>query len=362
MRQWYKMKKAADSKSAEILIYDEIGFSFWGESITAKQFVRDLADLGDVDTITVRINSPGGDVFDGVAIYNALRNHDARIVVQIDGIAASIASLIAMAGNEINMPANAFMLIHNAWGLAMGNAEDMRKIAAELDVVDQSIVATYVSRTKGSARKIRDIMAEDRLMDADEAKSLGLIDNIIDGVKLAANFTMSKRLGFEGTQAAIEKFKASAENGDGSQGGPPPPSEPEPEGADPLPVVDPPPTDISDEGSQVDPTPPSNVVNLRKEPIMAEADTKKFIKEVSDLCVLAGKPDLISGYINADKPKSIDEIRAELIDARAKDAAVLVEVIGQHPLAEKAKSATDEKAAADAWQRSVDKRNARFKQ
>src|SRR5262249_52758891 len=116
MRQWFTMK--AGDGAAEIAIYDEIGKSFWGEeTVSAKQFLDDLAALGDdVENITLRINSPGGDVFDGVAIYNALVNHKAKITAHIDGIAASAASYIAMAANRIVMPANAFMLIHNAAG------------------------------------------------------------------------------------------------------------------------------------------------------------------------------------------------------------------------------------------------------
>lgn len=361
MRHWYQMKQASDGKSAEIVIYDEIGFSWWGESVTAKQFLADLTALGAVDTITVRINSPGGDVFDGVAIHNALKNHGAKIITQVDGIAASIASFILMAGDEINMPANAFLLIHNAWGFAMGNAEDMRKIAADMDRIDLSIVATYVGQAGGKStpKQIQKIMAEDRLMDADEALKLGLVDNVTSSVKLAANFTMTKRLGFEGTSKAIEQFKADAETGDGSQGGPPPPSEPDPEGTDPLPVVDPSPTqkDAGDEGSQVDPTPPSNVVNLRTENPMADVDTKKFVKEVSDLCMLAGKPELISGYINADKPKAIDEIRKELLDARAADMDNFVEIVGQHPLVERMQAEKDPTLIKAAWQRSVDRIN-----
>jgi ATP-dependent protease ClpP protease subunit len=173
MRQWYTMKR--EDSGAEIIIYDEIGKSFWNEaSITAKQFLEDLNGLGEVDSITLRINSPGGDVFDGVAIHNALKNHGAKITAHIDGIAASIASYIAMAANKIVMPSNAFMLIHGSAGFVFGNADDMRSTADDLDRIDKSIVATYVSRSKSTAAKIKAIMKEDRLMDAAEAKDLGL--------------------------------------------------------------------------------------------------------------------------------------------------------------------------------------------
>src|SRR5580765_6315264 len=101
MRQWFTMK-AADDKSAEIVIYDEIGKSFWNEeAVSAKSFLDDLNALGDVDTITLRINSPGGDIFDGVAIHNAIKNHKAKVTAHVDGIAASAASYIAMAADRI---------------------------------------------------------------------------------------------------------------------------------------------------------------------------------------------------------------------------------------------------------------------
>jgi ATP-dependent protease ClpP protease subunit len=118
MRQWFKMQAAEGV--GEIVIYDEIGASFWGEdSVSAKQFLATLEGLGDVNSITLRINSPGGDVFDGLAIHNALKNHKATVTAHIDGIAASIASYIAMAADSIVMPANTFMLVHRAQGLVM---------------------------------------------------------------------------------------------------------------------------------------------------------------------------------------------------------------------------------------------------
>src|SRR4029077_12753927 len=113
----------AEDKSAEILIYDEIGKSWWGEdTVSAKQFLDDLANLGDVDNISLRINSPGGDVFDGVAIHNALKNHKATVTAHVDGIAASAASFIAMAADKIVMPSNSFMLVHGAAGFEIRRA------------------------------------------------------------------------------------------------------------------------------------------------------------------------------------------------------------------------------------------------
>lgn len=121
---WFRMQASADNQ-VEIYIYDEIGY--WG--VTARQFVNDLKALGDVTHINLHINSPGGDVFDGIAIFNALKHHGASITVHIDGLAASMASVIAMVGNPVIMPENTMMMIHKPWGFAGGDANDMRDYA-----------------------------------------------------------------------------------------------------------------------------------------------------------------------------------------------------------------------------------------
>ena len=126
-RRWYEFR--AQAEGAEIVIYDEIG----AFGIPAKAFLDELKALGPVAELTVRINSPGGSVFDGVAIYNALKRHDAAVTVWIDGIAASIASMIAMAGDEVVMPENAMLMLHDPSGLVCGTAADMRAMAEALD-------------------------------------------------------------------------------------------------------------------------------------------------------------------------------------------------------------------------------------
>ncbi|MCK5219101.1 Clp protease ClpP, partial [bacterium] len=120
-------------KKVEILIYDQIGEDWFGDGVQAKKFAEELRDLGDIETIELRINSPGGSVWDGNAIYNTLRGHKATVNVTIDGLAASIASVIAMSGDTITMPENALMMIHNPATIAFGEAEEMRKAANMLD-------------------------------------------------------------------------------------------------------------------------------------------------------------------------------------------------------------------------------------
>lgn len=116
---WFRMQASADNQ-VEIYIYDEIGY--WG--VTARQFVNDLKALGDVTHINLHINSPGGDVFDGIAIFNALKHHGASITVHIDGLAASMASVIAMVGNPVIMPENTMMMIHYPSHYLMGTHEE----------------------------------------------------------------------------------------------------------------------------------------------------------------------------------------------------------------------------------------------
>jgi len=186
----YSVQAKAD-KEAEVWIYEAIGEGWFG-GISAKQFAKDIKELGDIEKITVRLNSPGGDVFEGNAIYNILKQHKARVIVFIDGLAASIASVVAMAGDEIYIADNAMMMIHNAWGFVMGYASDMRKAADMLDKVDGSIVTTYMKRTKLDEQKIKDLMVAETWMNSKEALENGFVDEITDALEVAAYFDLSK--------------------------------------------------------------------------------------------------------------------------------------------------------------------------
>jgi len=189
-KNWYQI--TATKNSAEILIYEQIGENFWGEGVSAKQFVKDLNAL-DVKTITVRINSPGGNVFDGNAIYNALTAHKADIQVKIDGIAASIASVIAMAGDTVEMPENAMMMIHDPAGRVWGTAEDMIKMAAALGKIKTGLVAAYRGKTRMADDDIAAMMTEETWMTAAEAVEYGFADSMIERVNVQANFDMLGR-------------------------------------------------------------------------------------------------------------------------------------------------------------------------
>jgi ATP-dependent Clp protease, protease subunit len=164
----------AKGDAVEILLYDEVGFF----GITAKAFAETLASI-DTDTIHLRVNSPGGDVFDGVAMYNALRQHPAHVVTHIDGLAASISSVIALAGDEVRMAPNAFFMIHNPWGVTIGDADDHRKQADTLDKIARgSIINTYQAKTGMDVETIETWMDDETWFSAEQAAEVGFVDAV----------------------------------------------------------------------------------------------------------------------------------------------------------------------------------------
>lgn len=180
-RSWFSIQAKAESDQADVLIYDYIG---WG-GVTAADFAKELKAI-TAKTINVRINTPGGDVFDGLAIFNSLKDHGAQIQVKIDGIAASIGSIIAMAGHSITMGESAFLMIHNPWALAVGNAADMREMAVTLDKIGGSLAGIYASRAKTSKEQAQSWMDAETWFTADEAKAAGLADAVQGGASSAA--------------------------------------------------------------------------------------------------------------------------------------------------------------------------------
>lgn len=169
------------AKSADLFIYDVVGF----DGNDATTVVKQIADLA-VEQINVRINSPGGLVFDGFAIYNALNAHAAKIVVQIDGLAASIASVIAMAGDEINIAENAMMMIHLPSVFMGGTSEDLRKQADVLDQLTKTITDLYVARTGLKENEIVDMMKNETWLNATDAHAKGFATAITGKLKAAA--------------------------------------------------------------------------------------------------------------------------------------------------------------------------------
>lgn len=165
----------AKKNETTFYIYDEIGWF----GISAEQLVKDI-DAVKGGTINLRINSPGGSVFDGLSIFNAVKQHKAKTITHIDGLAASISSIIALASDEIIMASNAFYMIHDPWGLVIGSAEDMRKEADLLEKVAGSLIDTYVNNSEKTEKEIKAFMADETWFTAAEALEAGFIDKVFE--------------------------------------------------------------------------------------------------------------------------------------------------------------------------------------
>lgn len=191
---WYQIRNSAAGADgpAEILIYDEID-SWFG--VSAEALARDIAALDDSRELRVRINSPGGNVFDGVAILNALRGHPGKVTVIVDSLAASAASFIAMGGDEVVMNRDAEMMIHKASGLVVGGADDMRQQADLIDRLNDKMANIYAERAGGTVEDWLAIMAAETWYSADEAVEAGLADRVenvtADREQVAAKFDLS---------------------------------------------------------------------------------------------------------------------------------------------------------------------------
>ena len=199
-QSWYSIKaKAADT--AEISIYDEIGF--WG--VSAASFAQDLKDCGNnLKQINLHIHSPGGDVFDGIAIYNLLKNHPANVTVYIDGLAASMASVIAMAGNEVIMPENAMMMIHKPWGIQGGDADDMRKYADLLDKVENTLIPAYASKTGKTPEELAEMLTAETWLNGKECVEQGFADKLAEPLVAMASIKSRKLEDYENMPKAMK--------------------------------------------------------------------------------------------------------------------------------------------------------------
>jgi ATP-dependent Clp endopeptidase proteolytic subunit ClpP len=334
-RRWYDFR--AQARGAEIVIYDEIG----GFGIPAKAFLDELKALGPAAELTVRINSPGGSVFDGVAIYNALKRLDAAITVWIDGIAASIASVIAMAGDEVVMPENAMLVLHHPSGLVAGTAADMRGMAEALDRMKAGMVAAYRDKSGRDDAEIDALMAAETWLSAEEAVALGLADRVEQPVRMAAHFDLSrfrnpppqlvamtpnaspqedempdpekKRPSRAAAAAHVEQGPvAQAESGPGGA----PPSQPEPgtEHTDEVHSPDRQPT--ADPGAPAAAAQPTaQVIDLDAVRADERQATLAYVAEVHDLCALGGRGDLAASFVAKATP--VAQVRRALLEARA---------------------------------------------
>jgi len=185
--KWYNIQGKATDAVAEVYIFDEIG----SYGITAQDFISEMKEYKDTP-VNLRINCLGGDVFDGMAMYNIIKKREAKTTSYIEGIAASMGSVIALAADEVIMAENSLFMIHNAWGGAMGEAEDMRKTASVLEKISGEIANIYKRKTRLSLDRIQDMMDEETWLNAEEAFELGFVDTISDSIKVAAKYDVSK--------------------------------------------------------------------------------------------------------------------------------------------------------------------------
>ena len=178
--KFWNVMKNDEEKSAELILYGSIGSDEYWDDISDKAFKQDIENLGDVENITLHINSPGGSVFSAVAIANTLKNHKAKITANIDGLAASAATIITSACDIVRMPKNALFMVHNPITFAYGNNQDMKKTVEMLDKVKDSIIETYLNKAKTDRETLSELMDNETWMNAETAKEYGFIDEILD--------------------------------------------------------------------------------------------------------------------------------------------------------------------------------------
>ena len=305
-RQWFSFKNEA-GQTPELFIYDDID-DWWG--VSAQSVVDQIRDM-DAAEINVRINCRGGMVFEGIAIYNALRLHKANVHISIEGLAASIASVIAMAGDTVTIAENAMMMIHNPYGWATGDAEAMRKTADLMDKIADSIAVSYTARTGKSIEELKALMEAETWFTAQEALDMGLVDQIDEPVKAAACFDLSR---FTNAPAGFGRSEEQPENK--QQETEKPDSEKEPEAS-------------TKEKPDVDAVAIAALCNQAGYPEKTEAFLKEELSEtmakdrlnafdeIKNLCKAAGQESKAAEFIVANK--SLDDVRSELFDLLTKD-------------------------------------------
>lgn len=184
MDRWNGGIKAAKSDDNSISVFDVIGADWYGDGVTASRIAAALRSIGGAD-VTVNINSPGGDMFEGLAIYNLLREYEGKVTVKVLGLAASAASIIAMAGDEVQIGRGAFLMIHNCWVYAMGNRHDLQQIAADMVPFDKAMNDIYSARTGLDAATIDAMMDAETYIGGSDAVEKGFADRLLSADEIA---------------------------------------------------------------------------------------------------------------------------------------------------------------------------------
>ncbi len=287
------------AESDELSIYDELVPGFFD----MKGFMAAIAER-EGQPITVSILSPGGDAFMGLALFNALARHDGEVTVRVEGIAASAASLVAMAGDRIVMPENSFLMIHRPFALVIGTADELQANAERLTRVQDAYTATYIARSGADRERIEALMRDESYISASEAVEIGLADEVETRMQFAASLDLD-RLPGEPPSALAESFEPT--------GGPEDDPEPDPEG-DPEGDPEPEPEDDPEPEAEDDLTPVRIAASGKKKGKgreMAASGSRE--REIAELCEIAGRPEKACELIRSDK--TVKEVRAELREA-----------------------------------------------
>jgi ATP-dependent Clp endopeptidase proteolytic subunit ClpP len=287
VNSWYALSSKPALKQTEISIFDEVGM--WG--VSAKQFITDLQAVPADHSILLRIHSPGGEVFDGNAIFTALQRRG-NVEVQIEGLAASMATVISLAGVPVRMAANGFYMIHNPWGVAMGDAAELRDQAQLLDKIRSNMVGAYAAKSSQTPEQIQQWMDAETWFTADEAKAAGFVDEVTDSLAMAASASKFSRLAkYRNAPADLTARAQQMEN----------PSEPEIVAEEPV----------------LEETPEATVVSesapVEQPVIEPEAELEKPEEPAAPVALAAA--DSILAKYNAIAAER-DSIRAELVAAK----------------------------------------------
>ncbi|MDR6445586.1 ATP-dependent protease ClpP protease subunit [Paraburkholderia terricola] len=262
-RKWWDIRAMTNAQGAavaEIRIYDEIGF--WGTD--AKTFIAQLdAAAASATEVIVAVNSPGGDVFDAFAIYNALRRHAGKVTARVDGVAASAAGLVVMAGDQVVMPENAMLMIHNPWTIALGSAADLRSTADMMDKARDGILAAYRRKSGQTDGELTAMMDAETWLTALEAQSLGFCDVIEEPVRLAASTNAAGLLArFKNSPEPVQALVEAEGDASSSPPADPPSNDPPGDPPAPIPPEPAPPAENPPAPASQDPGP----VAVREEP------------------------------------------------------------------------------------------------
>ncbi|MCF8965205.1 ATP-dependent Clp protease proteolytic subunit 1 [Providencia rettgeri] len=295
-KSWFQMKATSET-SADIYIYDEIGM--WG--ISAKRFTEDLISLGNINHINLHIHSPGGEVFEGIAIYNQLKNHNANITVYIDGLAASMASVIAMVGDEVKMPKNAMMMIHKPWGVSWGDANDMRDYADLLDKVENVLIPAYMEKTGKTKEEIEAMLGEETWLTAEECVEHGFANTVIEPVKAMASLSSKRIEEFKSMPKSLQNtLKNSLANPRNTITSNAPATEPAPQSQNPTNTQQPDTASIQAQARQVEQTRMNGIKDL--------------------FAMFGGKHDSIMVECLTDINCTVEQAKDKILDLVAKEA------------------------------------------